>query len=353
MGASKGEEMKRSILIVDDEPNVAFFLSRSLEHSNLAYQTTVTHSGEEAIRLLQASDPPFDLLIADLRLPGISGLELIRQTRVLSPATRTILITAYGSERVKARARQLGANRYITKPFDIERFLSAVQEALSPSSEERELAEEQRLRDLAVSWIFHKLRVPLTFVTSYADILAEQAGDEQTGKITQEIRRYSQEMRGAIDDFTLLGEWTIGQMPGYRQKVELSQLIETIVAQLSALALEREQSLTMEQPTEPLEITGDRLALGILLTALIVSGMKSLPRHSRVVVRATRQGAQVLITVICTDCEEEAGEATPYEHGLSTTVARSLAEGLGGKFEMSPAGSAREWRCDLWLPNAS
>jgi light-regulated signal transduction histidine kinase (bacteriophytochrome) len=170
--------------------------------------------------------------------------------------------------------------------------------------------------------------------------------------MTQEIRRHVQEMRGAVDDFTLLSEWTIGQMPGYRQKIDLHQVLDTVVAQLSALVLEREQLLRVQPSAGKIEITGDRLALGLLLTALLVTGMKSAPQNSEVMVSAAQDGSQAVVTVQCADCDEGA-RIVPYESGLSTTVVRSLAEGIGGRFEMSPVSSAREWRCDLWLPNVS
>jgi CheY-like chemotaxis protein/predicted regulator of Ras-like GTPase activity (Roadblock/LC7/MglB family) len=118
----------RSILIVDDEPRVALFLSKALERLNPAYQVSVAHSGEEALQALNRSQ--VDLLVTDLRMPGISGLELIRWVRAASPQTRTILITAYGSDDVEAEARRLEASRYITKPFSVDDFARAVEEAL-------------------------------------------------------------------------------------------------------------------------------------------------------------------------------------------------------------------------------
>jgi DNA-binding response OmpR family regulator len=118
----------KHILIVDDEPNVTTSCARMLEHSDQSYQISIAHSGEEALELLDRS--AVDLLITDLRLPGITGLDLIRWTKASSPQTRTILITAYGNDEVEAEARRLEAYRYITKPFDAGDFAQTVQEAL-------------------------------------------------------------------------------------------------------------------------------------------------------------------------------------------------------------------------------
>ncbi len=120
--------MSKHVLIVDDEPKVGFFLKEALRRSGQDCQVTVVHSGEQAQQVLERST--VDLLVTDLRMSGISGLDLIRWVRASSPKTRTILITAYGNDDVEAEAQRLEAYRYITKPFDIADFTSAVEEAL-------------------------------------------------------------------------------------------------------------------------------------------------------------------------------------------------------------------------------
>ncbi|MGC9356669.1 MAG: response regulator [Anaerolineae bacterium] len=119
---------QKHVLIVDDEAKVGFFLGRTLELSNDNCRVSVARSGEEALEILSSSE--VDLLITDLRMPGISGLELIRWVRASSPKTRTILITAYGNDQIEAESRRLEVYRYITKPFDVNNFADVVQGAL-------------------------------------------------------------------------------------------------------------------------------------------------------------------------------------------------------------------------------
>lgn len=118
----------KHVLIVDDEPKIGFFLKEALRRSGQDCRVTVVHSGEEALEVLERSQ--VNLLVTDLRMPGISGLDLIRWVRASSPKTRTILITAYGNDEVEAEVRRLEAYRYITKPFDIADFVHVVEEAL-------------------------------------------------------------------------------------------------------------------------------------------------------------------------------------------------------------------------------
>ena len=119
---------KRRILILDDETRVAFFLQESLEASGHDFEVISVSSSEEA--LAEVSREKFDLLIADQRVPGMNGLELVEQVRASHPDTQFILITAYSSESVLAQARRLGAYRYFTKPFHIEDFVQTVVDAL-------------------------------------------------------------------------------------------------------------------------------------------------------------------------------------------------------------------------------
>lgn len=116
------------ILIVDDEPRVAFFLSKALEHVSKEYRIDIAHSGEEAMEMLTATQ--VNLLVTDLKMPGMSGIDLMRWVRTSSPTTRTILITAYGNDQVEAETRRLEAYRYITKPFNLNDFAQVVREAL-------------------------------------------------------------------------------------------------------------------------------------------------------------------------------------------------------------------------------
>jgi CheY-like chemotaxis protein len=118
----------RQVLIVDDQPIVAFLLSKALERSNRNCHVSVAHSGEEALEML--NDSSMDLLVTDLRMPGISGLELIRWVQACSPQTRTILVTAYGNDEIEAEAHRLEVYRYMTKPVDIGDFMQVVQDAL-------------------------------------------------------------------------------------------------------------------------------------------------------------------------------------------------------------------------------
>ncbi len=119
------------ILVVDDEPRVAFFFQKHLEMVGEQYLATAVNSGQEAVSELQKHQ--YDLMITDLRMPGMDGLELLNRVREISPQTKTILVTAYGGKAVWEEADRLNTFRALSKPVRINDLLTAVRDSLRPS----------------------------------------------------------------------------------------------------------------------------------------------------------------------------------------------------------------------------
>ncbi len=121
---------EKHILVVDDEPKLAFFLGKALEQSNQDCRVSVANSGEEALRVV-SEESPVNLLITDLRMPGINGLELMNSVRQKSPDTRLILMTAFGSAEVEETIQKFQVSRYLTKPFHLRDLLVATKKILA------------------------------------------------------------------------------------------------------------------------------------------------------------------------------------------------------------------------------
>jgi DNA-binding NtrC family response regulator len=109
----------RRVLIVDDETNMQVVLSAAFEDAGFATGTAST--GEEAIRALTQTD--YDLMLLDLKLPDMTGIDVFRHAREASPGTIVIMITAYSSVETAIEAMKMGAYDYITKPFNLEKLL--------------------------------------------------------------------------------------------------------------------------------------------------------------------------------------------------------------------------------------
>lgn len=111
----KPRDQSLRILIVDDEPTLVFFLRQGLKASDMTCTVDNASSGEEALSKLTLNK--YDLLVTDLKMPGITGLTLIEVARSLQPHIRVILMTAYDSPDVQDVTAQLEVDGYLKKPF--------------------------------------------------------------------------------------------------------------------------------------------------------------------------------------------------------------------------------------------
>ena len=117
---------KEAILVVEDEEKIARLLEIELEYEG--YVITKVMDGLEAFEAYKNSK--WDLILLDVMLPGISGIELLRRIRLNDKNTPVLLLTAKGSVEDKVSGLDYGANDYITKPFQIEEVLARVRAAL-------------------------------------------------------------------------------------------------------------------------------------------------------------------------------------------------------------------------------
>jgi DNA-binding response OmpR family regulator len=120
----------RNILVIEDEPSVAIALRDSLESEG--YQVQTAKDGSEGLRLasVNASDNGPELIILDLMLPKISGLEVCQRLRHAGVETPVIMLTARGAASDAAFGLKLGADDYIPKPFDVGELLARVEAVL-------------------------------------------------------------------------------------------------------------------------------------------------------------------------------------------------------------------------------
>lgn len=117
----------KTILLVDDESEFVTTLSERLGLRGL--QANTATDGEAALRIVEATPP--DIMVLDLKMPGLDGLEVLKQTKLIHPATRVILLTGHGSTKEGIEGMKLGAFDYLMKPIDIDELIEKMQEAVN------------------------------------------------------------------------------------------------------------------------------------------------------------------------------------------------------------------------------
>lgn len=130
---------QQRILVVDDDEAVCLMLSRALDAAG--HNVEMANGGQEAIDRLR--NDSFDLVITDLKMPAVSGVEVLKNAKELDPLCEVIVITGYSSVKSAVEVMKLGAYDYISKPFNLERIRFLVDRAL----EKRRLLQAAAERD--------------------------------------------------------------------------------------------------------------------------------------------------------------------------------------------------------------
>ena len=117
------KEMK--VLLVDDEEKFVEALSERLQMRDLANETV--YDGEQALNFVDDKEP--DVMVLDLKMPGIDGIEVLRRVKKKFPAIQVIILTGHGTDRDEEESRRIGIFDYLKKPVDIEVLVSRIKAA--------------------------------------------------------------------------------------------------------------------------------------------------------------------------------------------------------------------------------
>ncbi|MGE5308420.1 MAG: response regulator [Deltaproteobacteria bacterium] len=118
-------ETRKTVLVVDDDELTREFFKRLLDE----YTVLTAASGEEAIYLVKKGEA-IDLVLLDIKMPGIDGIETLRQMKSLKPGISVVMISAHGTLKTNVEAAKLGALDSIAKPFDLEEMKSVIKGAV-------------------------------------------------------------------------------------------------------------------------------------------------------------------------------------------------------------------------------
>jgi heterodisulfide reductase subunit A len=123
----------KPILVVDDEAIVRESIRDWLKDAG--YEVSVAESGEEALKLIQEKD--FGVMVLDLRLPGVNGIDVLRKAKKLKPEIKSIVITAYPTMLTQEEASKLGAIDYLVKPIFPDKLEELIRETLGAVEDEK------------------------------------------------------------------------------------------------------------------------------------------------------------------------------------------------------------------------
>jgi len=121
-------ETNTRLMVVDDEPIVGKRLKQVFDKIGLAIETYT----DSATALAAMAERPFDIVVTDLKMEGIDGLEVLKRVRAMNPKTRVIIITGYASPDTEELAQQEGVFAFLAKPFRLDELKQLVFRAMEP-----------------------------------------------------------------------------------------------------------------------------------------------------------------------------------------------------------------------------
>src|ERR1700674_2139934 len=192
------------LLVADDDPGLRESLERTLTREG--YQVVVASDGQAALERLQGG--PFDLILTDLKMPGLSGLDLLHAAKAIAPDVDVILLTAFGTIEEAVQAMKDGAYDFLTKPFQRAQLLRVVRQAL----ERRDLIQQNRalqqrldalLQHGAIVGNSPAFQRMISLIDQVADssatvLIQGESGTGKEGAAPEAVRR--RELRGAAGD---------------------------------------------------------------------------------------------------------------------------------------------------------
>jgi signal transduction histidine kinase len=182
----------RRVLVVDDDTILAEMVSRLLEMHQ--YQVSVVHEGHAAIEKVMVESP--ELILLDLHLPDISGQEVLSKVNQINEDTVTIILTGFGGEQVAVELMKAGAIDFISKPFDNEVLLSAVESAFrlrDARMESKELKSHSSLEKF-FPFLAHELRSPLHAIKGALEIIERRLNLDEKSHLAKPIEIINEEV---------------------------------------------------------------------------------------------------------------------------------------------------------------
>lgn len=142
------------ILIIEDEEKIARFVELELKYEG--YEVAIKHDGREGLKEIEERD--YDLVILDIMLPGINGMEVCRRVRRFSDVP-IIMLTAKDQVEDKVMGLDLGAHDYLTKPFAIEELLARIRGVLKRAQGVRKISNHIKIKNLTMNTDIHQVKL--------------------------------------------------------------------------------------------------------------------------------------------------------------------------------------------------
>lgn len=347
-GAGPSGSAPSKVLIIDDERGPRESLRFLLKDS---YEVLCADSAAKGVALLEVERP--DVIVLDLRMPGMSGIEGLAAIRAIDTVVSVIILTGYASLDTATEAVRLGANDYLNKPFDIDEIREIIARNVRATGLKRkqatttlalrelneslqaELASKDHMANLgqASREFMHDLANPLCVVYGYVQLLMGRMEEIQSGAESQATTDYLAIIQTHLDRCQdLLALWrSMGRgKPDEAKPVDMRGLLTDIGGGAKLLAERAGSVLQMDVALDDAIIHGDATQLFRAINNLAVNAIQALPPEGGLVsLKARSDGAAVTIAIEDDGCGIAPEQAADIFKPNFTTKGAEKGSGLG------------------------
>lgn len=258
---------KPKVLFIDDEEIILRSCRRIFASSN--YELDTALSGEEG--LSKAINQDYDIVVTDLKMPGIGGMEVLRRLRQVRPDTTVIIFTGYASVDTAREALKNGAFDYIPKPFTPEEIREVIKNAL-----EARAGKQRTMLDL-MAIVSHELKSPVSALHTTASTLYKgyfgQLSPEQM-KILETIIRNCEYLEDIIRSYLDLSKMELDRLDAFQEEIHFVRDVVDDVLQLPEIADNTRKMKVVKTFSDDIRIKGDPRLLRILVRNLVSNAIK-------------------------------------------------------------------------------
>jgi signal transduction histidine kinase len=300
---------------------------------------------------------PVDLVTLDLKMPGLTGINVLEKVKAHDPDIEAIIITGYGSLDTAIEGLRLGAFDYISKPFDVNHILSLVRRGLERRTAKAKL---RQVKSDFLSNVSHELRTPLSVVVGFVYLLLNQVigklSDEQQ-KVLETVYRNSEELLELIDNVLWMTSLNAGDSTPSAEKFDAREVVNEAVKRYEKMIRDKGLRLDVQFSGGDLSMVNDRAKVERVFQNIFNNAVKFTSQGEITVkVGVSPDGVHMDFEVIDTGVGIEQSKLDtifePFHQadnsmqrafsglGIGLTVARRMADLVGGKLTVTSQPNA-------------
>ncbi|HUV66741.1 MAG TPA: hybrid sensor histidine kinase/response regulator [Sedimentisphaerales bacterium] len=288
------------ILVIDDEEAIRDSCCQVL--TKAGYRTQTAEDGDVGLQKITEMKP--DLVLVDLKMPGMSGMELLEKIAEIDPSIISVVITGYATIESAVAAIKRNAYDFLPKPFTPDQLRIVIKRGLERRrlaiESERLRREKQMMRDNFITLVSHQLRSPLASARQYFGVIREGFAGDVTDKqkqIIEKAGKYLDDLMQLINDWLDMSRIDSGRMTEKFEPVAMEPVLSEILELVKPLAEAGKVTFDLHLGHNGPAVHGDRESLKQAITNLVSNAIHYNREGGTVVISTREQGSDLVVEI--------------------------------------------------------